>query len=442
MRGMSLCNKGFILALFAAACLFCLLFYTQKSIFNNAQVVAASDPDDASSLQTDINTLVIGYLANHIKRNKESELLQTNLSEQELIARLLDDSAPLATRKLDAWRLAVLGTDNAKQALLAVLQNGSAAMRAIVAEMLGHSRWPEVPEILGRLLLEKNPLITRGAVSGLALLGDKKSISILRNALLSGTADEALRNFIASRLGDMQTAEALAALKAAFSAPSLPTETLRNIVASLGKFPFKETADIFRQTLADPSLSAEFKAEATESLIKAGKGSLAFLNELAADHTDSKIRASAAWAAGAHPNTGNLGGELAALLQSEANDEVRRRLYEAMMRQTDIPAASLLNQALAETGTATRVAAANMLAMALQQSDADSALQQSYDERVVPQLLDTALSDASLNLRYRAVFALARAGTGTAVGALQTIERQGDPQIAGLAGRKVANLSH
>jgi len=441
MRGMSLCNKGIILALFAAACLFSLLFYTQKSIFNNAQV-AASDPDDASSLQTDINTLVIGYLADHIKRNKESELLQTDLSEQELIARFLDESAPLATRKLDAWRLAVLGTDNAKQALLSVLQNGSAAMRAIVAEMLGHSRWPEVPDILGRLLSEENPLIARGAVSGLVLFGGKQSVSILRNALLAETTDPALRSFIASRLGDIQTAEALAALKTAFSAPSLPEETLRNLVASLGKFPFKETADLFRQTLADPSLSAEFKAEATESLIKAGKGSLAFLNDLAADHADPKIRASAAWAAGAHPNTGNLGGQLAPLLQSEANDEVRRRLYEAMMRQTDIPAASLLNQALAETGTATRVAAANMLAMALQQSDADSALQRSYDARVVPQLLDTALSDASLNLRYRAVFALARAGTGTAVGALQTIERQGDPQIADLAARKVATLSH
>jgi len=439
MHGINLCNKGIIIALLLAACLFCLL-YTQKSVFNNAQVMA--DPGAASSLPTAINTLVIGFLADHIKRNQESELLQTDLSEQELIARLFDDSAPLATRKLDAWRLAVLGTDNAKQALLSVLQNGSVAMRAVVAEMLGHSRWPEVPDILGRLLFEKNPLIARGAVSGLALLGDKKSISILRAALLEGTADPALRNFIASRLGDMQSAEALAALKAAFSEPSLPEETLRNLIASLGKYPFKETADLFRQTLAAPSLSAEFKAEATEALIKAGKGSLAFLSDLAAGHGDPKIRASAAWAAGAHPNTGNLGGQLAPLLQSEANDEVRRRLYEAMMRQTDIPAAALLNQALAETETATRVAAANMLAMALQQSDADSALQRSYDERVVPQLLDTALSDTSLNLRYRAVFALARAGTGTAVGALQTIEQQGDPQIAGLAGRKIANLSH
>lgn len=439
MHPIALTGKGILSALLVSSCLLAGWLVYDRDARENVEL---SDSDEDASLRAQIGNMIVGYAAEQFKHQRESELLHSNLSEQELIARLLDESSPLATRKLDAWRLAVLGGDNAKLALLSVLQNGSDAMRAIVAEMLGHGRWPDVPDILGRLLSEENTLVARGAVSGLALLGNKKALAILRDTLLNGAGAEALLSFIAYRLGDIQTPEALDALKTAFARPSMPEETLRNVVASLGKYPFQHTSAIFRQIVADSQLSSEFKAEATESLIRAGKGALAFLRETAADHADPRVRASAAWTAGAHPNTGRLSQPLTELLSVEADDEVRRRLYEAMMRQADIPAAALLDRALSETTAATRVAAANMLAVSLQQPNTGAEVQNRYDLQIVPQLLATALSDESLNLRYRAVFALARAGTETALTALKTIQQQGEPQIAGLAGRNIAHPTH
>lgn len=441
MRRIVFRNKGLAIALLSSVSLTGLLFYPQNTTWTKTES-ALLDSDEDSSLPSRLNNIFIDFIAEHLKQNKEQSLLQNGLSEQELIARLLNESASLDIRKLDAWRLAVLGTPNARLALLSLLENGSDAMRAIVAEMLGHGRWADIPELLAPLFQEHNLKISRGAVSGLILHGGAKSMEILRDLLLNETTDEAIKRYTAYRLGNVQTAAALETLKTAISMPSLSEETFRHIAVSLGKFPFQQTSGIFRQIMDNPRLSSELKTDAAESLIQAGKASLPFLREISAANADPEVRASAAWAAGAHPNTGHLGRQFADLLQSEAHDDVRRRLYESMMRQTDIPADTLLDRALTETKTATRVAAANMLAMALQQPGTGAAVQHRYDQKIVPQLLATALSDESINLRYRAVFALTRAGTETAAAALRTIEQQGDPQISGLAGRKIALLTH
>lgn len=387
--------------------------------------------------QPSFTDAVSDFVVQGLRRYGENRMLQTDLSEQQLVARFLDESAPLVARKLDAWRLAVLGTNNARAALLNVLQTGSSVMRAVVAEMLGHSRWPDTRAILARLLVEPNSTVANGAVAGLVLLGDDRSVKVLRDALFSNVTDPALRTLIALRLADVQSRAALDALKIAFARRNLPPETWQQVVVSLGRFPFHQTAEVFRSVVNNQALSAELKTAAVEVLINAGQTSLPFLTDLAVKHADADLRASAAWAVGMHPNTGLLGEQLAQSVKNEANAEVRRRLYESLMRQDAIPVDELLDQALTEEDTATQVAAANMLAVAVGQADASASVQRRFDDQAVPYLQAVALGNDTLNVRYRAVFALTRAGTGSALSALEEIERQGEPQVAALASRSV-----
>jgi hypothetical protein len=108
------------------------------------------------------------------------------------------------------------------------------------------------------------------------------------------------------------------------------------------------------------------------------------------------------------------------------------------MRQDNIPSQQLLEQVITEQDAATKVAAANMLAMSLHQSGADAMVQQSFNQEIVPDLIATALGGYSTNLRYRAVFALVRAGTADANSALTIISQQAEPRIADLANRSLA----
>lgn len=311
-------------------------------------------------------------------------------------------------------------------------------MRAVVAEMLGYSRWSRVRTLLAGLLAEPNRVVAGSAVAGLVLLGDDNAVRLLRDTLINDAADADLRSLIALRLADVQTRAALDALKNAFARTDLPPEIFQQVVVSLGRFPFSQTAEVFRSVIDNPTLSSEFHAEAAEALVDAGQAALPFLSDLATRHAEAEVRASAAWAVGMHPDTGQLGQQLAELVKNEADAEVRRRLYESLMRQDTIPADQLMDHALTEADTATRVAAANMLAVAVGQTATSQALQQRFDTEEVPDLQAIALGGDTLNVRYRAVFALVRAGTESALSALEEIERHGEPQVAALAGRSVA----
>jgi HEAT repeat protein len=318
-----------------------------------------------------------------------------------------------------------------------VLRNGSPQMRGIVAEMLGRGRWPEAVDILAGLFAERDEVVARGAVAGLILLGDDKAVAVLREVLLDDTMSPVLRALIAQRLGEVRSLASLEALQAALAINLLPEDVMHGVLDSLGKFPFQRTQALYRQLIVNESVDTETKAAAAESLIDAGKSAPPFLTDTAAKAASSEVRAAAAWTAGAHPDTGKLAPQLSAMLQSENDAEVRRRLYEALMRQEQIPATELLQQALTESDPATRIAAANMLAMALNQSAQNGDLQHNFDTQAVPELVAAALGDGSLNLRYRAVFALVRAQTDAAQSALQTIKQYGEPQIAALAGRNL-----
>lgn len=412
----------------------CIPSFLAPSSHGNVVDNLASTELDSESFASSIAK----FAFQHLQQHHQNQLLQTDLSERQLIARFLDPTTAFALRKLDAWRLAVLDSEQARDALLNVLQTGNEEMQAAVAEMLGHSRWPRVRALLAGLLVEPNRVVAGGAVAGLVLLADDDAVQLLRSQLLNQSTDADLRRLIALRLADVQTRAALEALKSAFASPDLPLEIRQQVVVSLGRFPFAQTADVFRGVIDNPDVSNEFKVEAVEALTDAGQAALPFLTDLVSQHEDAEVRASAAWAVGMHPETGRLGEQLTESVKTEADTEVRRRLYESLMRQDIIPADQLLDNALSETNTATRVAAANMLAVAVGQAESSQALQQRFDTDAVPALQAIALGDDSVNVRYRAVFALIRAGTESALSALEEIERHGEPQVASLAGRGVA----
>jgi len=114
---------------------------------------------------------------------------------------------------------------------------------------------------------------------------------------------------------------------------------------------------------------------------------------------------------------------------------VRRRCYEALQHQRNVPVDTVLAEASNESEPAARIAAANALALAMSRGNQDASLANRFDGEWVPVLQTEALANPSLNLRMRAVFALSRAGTQEADRALREISQTAEPRTAAVAER-------
>ena len=68
------------------------------------------------------------------------------------------------------------------------------------------------------------------------------------------------------------------------------------ILNSLGKFPFSQVSDLFRQYLAAPDVPDEMRVTAVEALAYSNEEAVPFLLELAGNDGGAEVRASAAWA--------------------------------------------------------------------------------------------------------------------------------------------------
>jgi len=373
------------------------------------------------------------------------ELLEQDdggLDEAGLVARLLDPATPAPQLRADAWRLAQrYDSPSAAAALWQVLAQGSADQRAAAAEALGKAALPGALQTLEQLLADPDGKVRRGALSGLARMEQGEATALLRRVLADPLTPPDLRAYSAGLLGDAGSAAGLQALKAAAAQP-LEEDTLAAVIDGLGNYRFRDTAEVFRGILADPSRDVLFKAEAVEALARSDADALPFLLETAATGADPEVRAAAAWAAGASPHGGGLGQQLTGLLRQEADSEVRRRLYESIMRQRNIGSPDSLEQAYAESDPATRIAGANALAVAIRREGPASPAAARFGTEQIPDLVAAALGDGERNLRYRAVFALSRAGSADAVAALQAIAAHADPEIAGLATRGLASQSN
>jgi HEAT repeat protein len=332
-----------------------------------------------------------------------------------------------------------IGSPAALEALRQALVHGSPEQRGIAAEALGHGRWPGVREWLLPLLDDPDRLVVLGAIRGLAALGDDLAIARLRVLLCNGDAPLEYRIEIARCLGALDSPQALAALGAGFEAAH-DDDLAAVLLDSLGRQDFAATGGVFAELLADPQAGTELQANAADALAGSDAGALPLLAETAARHADAEVRAAAAWALGVNRDTGGYGPQLAAQLAAEPEAEVRRRLYEALVRQQEIPLAPVWTGAAQETDPAARIAAANALAAGLHGPSGTPADATRFDESLVPEMEGTATSPTSLNLRLRAVFALWRAGTPGAIAALYRIRDLEQPKVAAAAQHALAAL--
>jgi HEAT repeat protein len=370
-------------------------------------------------------------IQSHYRRQIEAKYMKTGLSLRETIERFLDEGADLAARRDFAFRLAREGTPEALAALQQVLGAASPADLEHMLWLIGRAGNPATVPLLESLLRHTDESVARAAIRALGLIGTDTAVRHVADLLSDPACPEALRIEAAVTLGTVQTTTAQLALTEAFA--RLPSgEVASEILHGLGRYDFDRVAPVFRSYLSSPTASGDLRVAAAEALAKSSADAVPFLLEVARADADPEVRASAAWAISTHQTAERFGSRLTEMAEGEADVEVRRRLYEAMINQSDTSAGRIFPLVLAEEDTAARIAGLNALGESVRQDPSSSAAQD-FDEKLVPELQRLATSPNSLNLQIRAVFALRRAGTPAAREALARIESAAPPQVASAA---------
>jgi HEAT repeat protein len=361
-------------------------------------------------------------------RQAEAKYMKDGLSLEKTIARFLDEDTAMSERRIHAFRLARERTAAADAALRKVMACAAAADKAYMAELIGKTRDSSAQKWLWPLLDDSDESVVLAAIRGLSIIGGDKVTSGLGSVLANHEKPEKVRIEAAVALGRIGSDLSQSALLDALSQVSseeLTTEILRG----LGQSDFNRISPVFSSYLAAPSTTPEMRVVAVESLAHSSNEAIGFLMETAAGDTDSEVRASAAWAISAHQTVNHIGGFLADMAVAEPEPDVRRRLYEAMLFQAQIPADSILPKVMAEEDAAARIAGFNVLGnLARQQPSSET--REIFDRQVATELRELATGEYSLNLQMRAVFALRRAGTPAAMQALAAIEAGGTEQIS------------
>ena len=379
-------------------------------------------------------------IGDYFRSQAEARYMKTGLSLEETIVRFLDERIDLSARRGFAFRLARERTPEAVAALLKVLRNAPAEDRAYMAELIGRTGDDETKEWLWPLLGDSDERVIRAAIRGLALIGGKDVTGSMASLLTDPTQRESVRVEAAIALGTIGTTGSQLALIEAFG--NMPSPAVASeILNALGRCDFEAVAPTFRAYLSSSDASGPLRVAAVEALSNSTIEATPFLLEIAGGDQDPDVRASAAWAISAHQSASHLGGPLADLAAREPEPDVRRRLYEAMLTQADLPASQVLPVVLAEKEVAARIAGLNTLGK-LTRMDPTSPVASTFDAELVPELQRLATDPNSLNLQMRAVFALRRADSPAAREALANISSNAAaPQVATAArnGLRVTN---
>lgn len=350
-----------------------------------------------------------------LRSRREARRRMSGISDDEAIARFLDERTSMAERRVYAYRLAAIGSPEAIAALRRVLAVAPAEDRAFIVQLIGTTGNRAVKPELRRFLDDADLDVARAAVRALAAIGGADVAAELGRLVGADDTVEAMRVEAALGLGEMGTAAARRALLEALGEdPSGPVAT--QVVESLGRFPFTRIAGAFDDLLTRPTTPSDLRITAVEALSRSTRDAVPFLLDVAAADADEDVRAAAAWASGMHGST-RIGPRLAALAEREPTPDVRRRLYEALLPQRQIPVERLLPAIHGETDQSAKVAGFNAVGAAVGR-DPSAPIAAAFDAEIVPELRDIADSETSLNLRMRAVFALRRAGTPAAQDAL------------------------
>lgn len=346
----------------------------------------------------------------------------------EIIARFFDERLSLEERIALAKRLARDGSPAALAELHRAIQAAPPERQALLVQLIGQSGHPAAQAWLLSLLEDKNERLVIAAMRGLSAMGGEEVTARFAKILADNTRAESVRVEAALGLGSIGTAEGRAALTKVFQ-QTAPGELAAQILNSLGRFEFPTVAETFTHYLAAPETSGAMRVTAVEALAHSSEEAVAFLLEFAKSDADAEVRASAAWAISNHGAVEDAAPVLTALAERERAVDVRRRLYEALLPQEEIPAQRLLPLVLAEQDIAARVAGFNVLGSATHQEPA-SEIAATFDREIVPELQRIATAPNSLNIQMRAVFALRHAQTDAAQAALAIIAGSPRPPVA------------
>ena len=367
-------------------------------------------------------------LERQIRKRAEARYMVSGLSLEETIARFQDQSVGLEQRRLYAYRLARVGTPECIAALLTVLQTAAPPDKAFMAQLIGSTGNPAAKQSLWPLLGDENVEARMAAIRGLSVIGGDDVTETLSALLRNERESARIRLEAAAGLGTVGTTEAQKIL-----VQTLHERTSRDLTAevlnSLGRFQFSAVAGTFEEYLNAPDTPASLRVVAAEALAESSSDAAPFLLTVMKTERNPEVRGAAAWAISSHQAVDNLGAALADATQQESNADVRRRLYEALLPQAEIPVDRLWSTVRAEEDVASRVAGFNALGTGVSRAP-DSPWALTFDQEIVPELLHIATEPNSLNLQMRAVFALRRAQTPAAQDALQIIARQSRSQVA------------
>lgn len=209
-----------------------------------------------------------------------------------LTALMSDKSLSPQLRRQAAKSLAKLGTDEALAALKAALTNDSPSyLKAAIAEGLGESPNPEARDLLHELVNGKDETTARAAARGLALRGDADAVDTLGTLLFNDQTPLSVRTEAALGLGDVNLPGAQDLLTRAMSQIQ-DEDVLESVLDGLGRRPFSDTEEFFRNYLNSPSVPPASKVLAIEAITDAEGNIGSFLSNYLND-SNPDVRAAA-----------------------------------------------------------------------------------------------------------------------------------------------------
>jgi HEAT repeat protein len=212
---------------------------------------------------------------------------------ERLISVMRDKSSTLQLRRQAARSLGKIGTDEAMAALKSALAAGDTPpyVKAAIAEGLGASPNPEARDLLHDLLNGKDQITARAAARGLGARGDADAVDTLGNLLFNEQTPLGVRTEAALALGDVSLPSAQDQLVRAIS--QIQDDDIReSVLDGLGRRPFSDTEEFFRNYLNSPTVPPESKVLAIEAVRDADGDVAPFLSNYLND-PNPDVRAAA-----------------------------------------------------------------------------------------------------------------------------------------------------
>ncbi len=346
---------------------------------------------------------------------------------------LLDETESVLNRRRAAWALAENLDDETMIYMEEVLKNEASptSLKATVLEGLGRSGLREAKKQLLAALGDDEERVVRGAVRGLARIGDEQSVEALRAILLSNDAPAIVAE-AAAGLGKIDLAGAFKSLEKAYRQYGGRSAGFRKIIIeALGRRDISETRELFEEIFSKEG--PEMRLAVMEATADS-QGDPVFLIRLGLKDSDSRVRAAAAWSLAVRGDRDDLAVELEEALIAETDVEVRMRLYQALCDQKEAEGGVIAPLVFAESDPGARLAGYSLLArIARKSEDAEGKLV--FDWGAVDALQAIALGDGPLSDRLAAVSTLKKADTEGSELALENVFlNTGDVRVAKATG--------